>query len=196
MKKCIKSWFTLIELSVAVTIFFVLALAVYAPYNYYWNKMRLKMSVKTTVQFLYDARNMAINWTIGTDDNLSIGVYLDNSDINKNKLNIISYPYSYPDSTHPIDLPWGIDTDIKILKTHNLQKGVQIDGINWEDNMLFFFHAITWESKYYNWSLWSLSEFDTSLDSEINIDFSYKWSISPNLISKITYFTNTNIVDY
>ena len=193
MKKCIKSWFTLIEFVVAITIFFILALATYAPYSYYWNKIRLKQSVKATVQFLYDARNMAINWTIWTTENLSIWVYLDKND--KNKINIISYPYTYSGSL--IDLPWGFDTNIKIIRTYNLQRWIQIDGINWEENMLFFFHAITWESEYYNWTLWvPLSKLDTSLDSEINIDFSYKWSDSPNLISKITYFTKTNIVDY
>ena len=34
-------------------------------------------------------------------------------------------------------------------------------------------------------------------DSEsIDIDFSYKWSSSPNLNKSISYFTLTNIIDY
>ena len=190
MKISIKSWFTLIEFAVSITVFFVLALATYAPYSYYSNKIRLKQSIKEIVQTLYDARNMAINWAIWenwlliSDKNLSVWVYFDIRD-NK-KLKLIFYPYDVKEVD--IIVSWSN------IKTYNLQKGIQIDNINWSDNLLFFFKSITWDVKYYKFdSYWVKREFSWN---EINMNVSYKWTSSPNLKKKITYFTNTNIVDY
>ena len=187
MKTFVKSWFTLVEMVIAISIFFILALAIYAPYSYYWNKIRLKQSVKETVQILYDARNMAVNWTIWSDENLSVWVYLDTQNINK--LKIVQYSHDIEDLNIDENWAWTI-------REYSLQRWIQIDSINnWWTNLLFFFEAITWNTKYYTFdnSLWTRDEFTWD---EIDIDFSYKWSESPRLQSEIIYFTNTNIADY
>jgi len=62
----------LIEFVIAITIFFILAVASYAPYSYYGNKARLKQTTRETNQLLYEARNMAINGSITSSGNLSV----------------------------------------------------------------------------------------------------------------------------
>jgi prepilin-type N-terminal cleavage/methylation domain-containing protein len=56
-----KSAFTLIELMITITIIVVLTMVTYAPYNYYQNKAKLKVSLREIGQLLYEARNMAVN---------------------------------------------------------------------------------------------------------------------------------------
>jgi prepilin-type N-terminal cleavage/methylation domain-containing protein len=56
-----KKAFTLIELMIAITIIVILTMASYAPYTYYQNKAKLKVTSREISQLLYEARNMAIN---------------------------------------------------------------------------------------------------------------------------------------
>jgi prepilin-type N-terminal cleavage/methylation domain-containing protein len=61
MKNKNKLAFTLIELVIAMTIFFILVTMSYIPYNYYINKAKIRTSIREISQSLYEARNMAIN---------------------------------------------------------------------------------------------------------------------------------------
>jgi prepilin-type N-terminal cleavage/methylation domain-containing protein len=61
MKFLQKKAFTLIELLIAITIFFILTLITYVPYNFYMNKVKVRNTIKEISQSLYEARNMAIN---------------------------------------------------------------------------------------------------------------------------------------
>jgi prepilin-type N-terminal cleavage/methylation domain-containing protein len=63
MKKYIKNnkAFTLIEFMVAITIMAIMLLIVYAPYSYYSNKAKVKITSKEISQILFEARNMAIH---------------------------------------------------------------------------------------------------------------------------------------
>jgi prepilin-type N-terminal cleavage/methylation domain-containing protein len=63
--------FTLIELMVAITIFFVMLGAAYAPYQYYMNKAKVRNTMKEISSSLYEARNMAVNGTT-SGSNISI----------------------------------------------------------------------------------------------------------------------------
>ena len=182
-----KKAFTLIELMIALTIVAIVTMASYAPYNYYKNKAKLKNTASKITQLLYDSRNMAINGMVGIDWNVSVWVYFDSSD--NNKVHI----YSYPHDISQVDISNLEIGDIKNIKTIYLDNGVQIDWIEWNDNLLFFFDSISWDVKYYKWNWWVRS---LITDNEVVINFSYKWSTSPNLNKSISYFTSTNIIDY
>ncbi|MFC1798000.1 prepilin-type N-terminal cleavage/methylation domain-containing protein [Patescibacteria group bacterium] len=56
-----KKAFTMIELMITITIIGILTMVTYAPYNYYQNKGKLKITAREVSQLLYEARNMAIN---------------------------------------------------------------------------------------------------------------------------------------
>ncbi len=186
---CMKSkkWFTLIELVIAFTIVAIVSMASYAPYNYYRNKAKLKNTASKITQTLYEARNMAVNWIVWIDWNVSIWVFFDT--INNNQINI----YSYPHDIDQVNISYIESSDIKKIKTIYLDKWIQIDSIEWNNNLLFFFDSIWWDVKYYTWN-WAART--SVIDNEVQIDFSYKWSTSENLKKKIYYFTSTNIIDY
>ena len=56
-----KKAFTLIELIISITIVVILTVTSYAPYSYYQNKAKLKITTREISQLLYDSRNMAMN---------------------------------------------------------------------------------------------------------------------------------------
>lgn len=179
--------FTLIELMITITIIAIVSLASYAPYNYYKNKAKLRNSASKITQILYDSKNMATNGMVWIDWNVSIWVYFDSN--NNNEINIYSYPYNINhNNISNIE-----STDVKKIKSIYLDKWIQIDNIEWNPNLLFFFDSISWDVKYYkwNWATRSLINY-----SKVGINFSYKWSTSPNLKKSISYFTSTNIIDY
>ena len=181
--------FTLIELLVSMTIFFVVVMVTYIPYNYYQNKAKLRQSTKEISQSLYEARNMAINWT-SSGSNLSVWLYFDSSDSSKNSLSFLSYPYSFTWSQITNNIWW----QVNLIKTIELQPWIEINTVNWEPNWLFFFEAINGKWKYYYWdSSWIRNDI---VSREIDLGFSYKNSSSPNLKKEIKYYTETNIVDY
>ena len=181
--------FTLIELVVSMTIFFVIVMATYVPYSYYQNKSKISQSTKEIIQSLYEARNMAINWT-SSGSNLSIWLYFDSRKAHKGSIRFLSYPYTFTWSQIARE-PWG---QVNLLKTINLQTWIEINSIDAKSNWLFLFDAISWKGKYYYWdSFWNKKEI---LTPEIKINFSYKNSDSPNLKKEIIYYTKTNIADY
>ena len=184
-----KKAFTLIELIVVILIIAVLMLLSYAPYNYFQNKAKLKNTTREVSQLLYESRNMALNWSIWSVWNVTIGVYFDTSSLEKNKIKVFSYPFDI-DELNIINIEWW---DIKLVKTLILQKWIQLDSIESKTNFLFVFEAITGDTKYYSWDGWWRS---VVTEDDIDIDVSFKWSTSSNLQKTITYFTNTNIIDY
>ena len=73
MKKIFKiRAFTLIELIVAMAIFFIIVAVTYIPYSYYEVKQRVKVGAKQVSQTLYEARNMAINGQSSNNQNVSV----------------------------------------------------------------------------------------------------------------------------
>ncbi len=185
MKKNNK-WFTLIELMIVISISILLMVSIYAPYSYYWNKAKLKISKTQIAKAIYQARNMAIYWLNNWNKNNSIWVYFDNSDINKNYIKIYSYPYDYSWPKNNFS-----NSSIQLVRKIKLQSWVWITKINSQNNALFYFHAISWTGSYYFYNPVQ-NEFS---DKKIIINFSFKNSW-PNLSSKDVYYTLTNIVDY
>lgn len=183
-----KKAFTLIELMISITIVVLLTLTAYAPYNYYQNKAKLKISVREVSQALHEARNMAVNWVIWLNSNVSVWVYME-SGLTNNQLKFYSYPYDIENT----DIFYEETSDIKLLKKIELDKGVQVDDISWKENILFYFQAITWSWYYYTWDWPSRSSL---VEDTIDINLSYKWSSSDTLKRKVSYFTSTNITDY
>lgn len=188
MKKRMELWFTLIELVVAMSIFFIMIISTYVPYAYYNKKANLNMAVKDISQSLYSARNMAINWTSDASSNRSIWVYFDTTGENKGKIRFFSYPYNFSWPSIVVEET----TDVQIIKTISLPKNIQIDKLGEQNNWLFFFNAISWEAWYYYYNPDKV-EF---LQDKIKIEVSYKGATGINLKKEIIYNTKTNIVDY
>lgn len=181
--------FTLIELMISITIVVILTMATYAPYNYYQNKAKLKVTTREISQLLSEGRNMAMNWSVWEFWNSTIGVYFDSTELEKNTIKLFSYPHDI----NEIDISNIEEGDIRLSKILKLQWGVEIDSISWKENMLFLFDAITWDIRYYTWN-WIRKE---KIDEDVvKIDFSYKNVTSENLKRRISYFTSTNIIDY
>lgn len=184
-----KKAFTLIELMIAITIVVILTMSAYAPYNFYQNKAKLKVSAREVWQVLYEARNMAINWAVWTSWNVSIWVYFSTELSEFNEIKIFSYPYDMD----TLNISFTESPEIKLIKTLKLRDWIKIDDVDWKTNLLFFYDSITWKITYYNWNSGIKNQVDKSI---IPIKISYKWSTSPSLNKTINYFTNTNIIDY
>ncbi|NCO31343.1 prepilin-type N-terminal cleavage/methylation domain-containing protein [bacterium] len=56
-----KKAFTLFELIVAISIVMILMMMTFAPYSYFQNKAKLKLSAREISQSFYEARNMAVS---------------------------------------------------------------------------------------------------------------------------------------
>jgi len=187
----LKKWFTLIELMITITVIWIISLAAYAPYWYYEKKAKLRNTASLITQVLYEARNKAINWVVWINGNVSIWVLFDSH--NKNEINIFSYPYNI-DYTH---ISYSETSEVKKIKTVYLDEWIQIDSIEWGDDLLFFFNSIDWKIKYFKkWPTWLIVHVTWSTYDDIWINFSYMWSNSINLKKSISYFTSTNIIDY
>lgn len=184
-----RKWFTLIELIISITIIVLLTMSTYIPYSYYQNKAKLKITSREITQALYEARNMAINWSINNIWNVSIWVYFDTSISSLNEIKIYSYTFDIETNQISIIEWWNVE----LIKTIKLQNWIQLENITSKDNVLFYFESITWKLISYTWNSWIKTPI---LDNVMPITFSYKWSTSPNLRKTINYFTNTNIIDY
>jgi hypothetical protein len=128
---------------------------------------------------------MAIFWLDDWTSNKSVWVYFDNNS-SKNSIKVYSYPFDFSWQKNDFS-----NSSIKKIKEIKLQKDIQIDKINSQNNALFYFQAISGTWSYYYFTPWQ-NEF---LSKQIEIKLSYKWD-NKNLIWGITYYTNTNIVDY
>ncbi len=193
MNKQSTSWFTLIELIVAMSIFFIMVISTYVPYNYYSQKAKLNVVVKEISQSLYNARNIAINWSSNNIWNTSIWIYFDTTTWNNSQIKYFTYPYSFSGSQIIPKQIW----DIKILKTIKFSGPIEINTLWWKENGLFFFSSITWSGWYYYYDDNPVVNSKHSFNSDnIIINVSYRWTDASWLSKEIIYNTRTNIVDY
>jgi hypothetical protein len=159
------------------------------------NKAKVKSASREISQALYEARNMAINWN-SRGSNISIWVYFDSSNTEKNKIKFLSYPYNFS----WLQIQKDTDSNIKLLKTYSLGDKIWIQKISSAsnsnmDNILFFFPSISWEPKIFYWDWFNLRQEIT--DNDLDIYYSFNWAnIWTPLSNKITYFRETNITDY
>jgi len=180
--------FTLIELLISMTIFFIIVIASYVPYNFYMNKVKVRNTIREISQSLYEVRNMAINW-ISNVSNVSMWLYIDVEN-NPNLLQFYSYPYTFTWSQITNEL----GSDIKLVKSYELIDWININSIDWQKKFLFIFDSISWDGKYYYFNESWKQKF---VWDEVEILFSYKnATIGSPLSWKLKYFTKTNIVDY
>ncbi len=185
-----KKWFTLVELMVAMTIFFIIVWATYMNFSYYQNKMNLKLTSKDISQALYWARNLAINWLDSSSWNVSVWVFFDNSTDLKTKIYFYTYPFD-------LDL---ISTDListsekKLFKEVIFHEWVELNNVEWYDKFLFLFESISWSWSYYYWDSTPWKKVFSW--TEIDIKISFKWTDSPVMSKVLKYITWTNIVDY
>ena len=164
--------------------------ATYAPYSHYQKKALLKQGKKEIVQSIYEARNLAINGLEKNDNNVSVGILFDNTSEASSKQ--VTY-YSYPFDTDNANLnPTSLPVE-RIIKTKDLPNNIQIEEINWKKQFLFLFDAINGVWRYYSWAWGILNE---AIDSEIDIDISYKRATTSTLQAEVIYYTNTYIADY
>lgn len=181
-----KKWFTLIELLIAITIFFILVVMSYANYAYYQNIARVKLSLKEISQSINTAKNMAISWYDDNSKNQSIWVYFEKW---SNQVKYYAFDYT---------LTWSdinISNDKTPIKVHNLQSNVNISQITPnKDNIMIFYSAIEAKPEIItfldNWVRQNLS------DSEIKFDVSFKNSTNFPLKRELKYIKQTNLVDY
>ena len=185
-------WFSILELILAITIMSMLITLTYIPYKYYNDKAILKQWSKLISQSLYEARNLAVNGYKETN-NRSIWLYFESGEINT--LKFFSYPFSNDENTALIKaIEWN---DINLIKKIDLPEWLQISWINNEAKFLFYFTAIKWKWKYLYWDN-LLNDTPPSEDygQTIEIITWLKWATTWILTKKITYYTETNIVDY
>ncbi len=183
--------FTLIEVLIVIFILGIMLTATYAPYSHYQKKALLKQWKKEIIQSIYEARNLAINGLADdtTDSNVSVWLYIDTRDAS----NKIMQYYSY-DNLNPDFLPSAFPATwtVNLLKQKDLPNHIQFDSVASWSGALLFFQAITWSGSYYV----DNGSFTRVIDSEIDVNISYKWATTPTLQWSIDYYTNTYIADY
>lgn len=170
----------------------MMLMATYAPYSHYQKKALLKQWVKEVTQSIYEARNLAINGLDVWGSNVSVGLYMDTSDIFNTKMMYYGYNDLDPDF-RPWDFPtpWLIDE----IKAKDLPNSIQFKEIEWGSQFLFFFKAISGDWYYYSNESGSFQPI-VNTDPNIDIKISYKWATTSILQSDITYYTKTYIADY
>lgn len=186
--------FTLMELLIVITILAFLMIVAYTPYSLHQKKAKLKIASREISQNFYTAKSMAVSWKkeIRADDpeeteNKSIGLFLSTQTERNDRIFFYSFPYAIEENDIQLSV-W------EIFKNFTLQDWIKINYLSWYDNLLFYFSAITWELTIYtfrnNWTKEAISE------NKIEIISSYRNASSPVLQRKITYYKNTNIIDY
>jgi len=184
--------FTLIELMITMSIFFILSLSTYLSYSHFQKKALLKQGVKEVVKTIYDARNLAINGLDSGSGNVSIGLYFDMRDPEKqNEILYYSYPFSF---TGAQILPEETK-DIHLLKQYTLPQGVTIDSMDEKKRFLIYFSSPEGKPKYFYWDGGESSKQEVHTD-QLDILVSIENATSPSLQKQIKYYTDGNIADY
>ena len=195
--------FTLIELLIVIMILGMMLTATYAPYSHYQKKALLKQGQKEIVQSIYEARNLAING-LNFDDwanikNVSVWLYMDTSNALKTNLTYFSYPHQTNETS--LGDPTLLPSD-RIIKTKDLPNHIWLDAMErngaplpaGQQQFLFLYNAINGDWRYYAWNwAWGLSEV---IDTEVDVNISYKWATTDSLRDEIIYYTETYIADY
>jgi hypothetical protein len=151
------------------------------------NKAKVQYTNKELSQVIYEAKNMARNWSAQLSSNVSVGIYFDTENTpNSYEL----YTFSHELDTDSLDL-----SDGTLLQKYILQPGIQLDTFHWntDEKWVIFFTSISWSWKIYKGNL--LQIVDPS-ENKIRINYSYKWSQNPALANSLVYFQDTQIIDY
>lgn len=188
MKKT-ASWFTLIELMIAITIFLILVMMTYANYTFYQNIAKVKLSLKEISQSLSRARNMASSWYQKDNINQKIWVLFE-----KEKNIIKYYNFNY-NSWVILDY---LKDDVNLLKQEYLQQNIKISNISlsWSNDLekvLVVFSSIYWTWWFYKVDTTWITEMT---EKEINFTISFKNANSFPLKRWLDYNKITNISDY
>lgn len=179
--KYTKKWFTLIEMLIAMSIFFIIVIMTYVNYAYFQNIARVKISLKEISQSINEARNMAISWYERNWINQSIWVYFDIN--NKNVIKLYSFNYN----------SWITLDSTNLIKDRKIQNNIWINYIWWKDNMMIYFSSIYAKPEMYYFE-WDIK--NTFSGSELEFNVSYGDANSFPLKRELKYFKNTNVVDY
>ncbi len=173
-----KKAFTLIELMVVITIMLILSMMVYAPYQHFQTKQKVRNSAKIVAQTLYESRNLAINGSLTWTWNSSIWVLFSSW---SEDISIFQYPYPHSKSVPSYNDK--IDSS-KLFEKKKLEPWVKI---SWKD-YLFIYDAISWSGNY----LENTNNFnDTNLELSVWMGWADVW----NLNKKIKYYTKTYVAD-
>ena len=184
-------WFTLIEMMIAITIFFIIVVMAYANYSFYQNIASVKIWAKQVSQSIWEARNMSINWFKKNETNQSIWILFDTNADNNKSLKVYSYNYSTWTTEISLD-------DSDIIREISLQRWVELSSLTWNiawniDSIMIYFSSIYWTGGLYKIVDWSLEELEID---DIEISISYKGSTNSLLKRDIRYYKNTNLIDY
>lgn len=179
-----KDWFTLIEMIIAITIFFIFVVWTYVNYAYYQNIAQVKLTLKDISQNLAIARNMSINWIQSGGINQSVWVYFE-----KNGKNMKYFLYNYTGAI--LSISWNSYKEVEFkpnITITNIKAWIQN-----LDNVLILFDSITWKTSFYNYFTDSFIENDSNI---LEIDISFKNATNFPLKRTLKYFKNTSITDY
>jgi type II secretory pathway pseudopilin PulG len=180
--------FTLIELLIWITIFIIVSVLIFSPYTFYMNKAKVKYTTKELSQIIYEAKNMAKNWSAGLLWNVSVWVYFDANNGINNSYTLYRFPHDIMDT--------GINpSSWEIIQTFQLQPWIQIDEFDETNKGMIFFRSISWSWIILKWDPLAIVP-NTSWENEIEIKYSYKGSTNSTLQNSLTYYQNTQIVDY
>lgn len=188
-----KAWFTLIELTIAMTIIAILMVSTYIPYSFVQTKNNISLATKDVSQIISTSHNLARNWLNNEldnrEENIKTAVYIPEWASDK----VLVYWFKHDVENAHLSL-----TDDLIIRELVIGKWISIWEINswWIplDNLVIVFDSITWESRLYekspshsliatwaetaNFKLWKGSD----------------WS-NLQLAKKLRFYTHTNVVD-
>ena len=184
-----RSWFSLIELIIVMTIFIIISLISFAPYAFYMNKAKIQHTDKELSQIIYEAKNMAVNWSTTSSWNTSIWISINSTTWNNSSYELWSYKHDVLESDI-LSFNWNL------IQRYILQPWVEFDNFDWEDKWIIFFRSISWTGIVFKWN-WSYNKVAfTQWENEIEIGYSYKWAEEDALSNTLSYFQDTQIVDY
>ena len=173
-----KEAFTLVELMVVITIMVILSMMVYAPYQHFQTKQKVRNSAKIVSQTLYEARNLAINGSLTGTWNSSIWVLFASW---ATDITLFQYPFedvsglNYADKT---------DQSVYLFENKKLEPWVKI---SWKDYLMIY-EAISGSGVYLeNWSSFT--------NNNLELSVWIWWADTWNLNKKIKYYTKTYVAD-
>lgn len=184
--------FTLIELLIVITIIALLMMVVFVPYSHSQKKAKLRLAWREIAQVFYDAKNMAVSWIKEqideeTDLNSAVGLYMSTYDSENTKVSFYTFPFD-------IEKEYINISNEYLYKEYMLQEWIRINYLSWFKSLLFFFDSIEWNVEILSFENNNLTWYVDNIKIEIML--SYLNSDSASLQKWLTYFRNTNLIDY
>ena len=169
--------FTLVELTIVITIIGIISVSSYIPYAHHQKKILLKQWAREISQSLRDARSLAINGYNTWSGNVNIGLFFASG------ASTIEYFQYWLNETLTLTDIWSTSS----YRTKILPRGVQIDSIDGvAQDVLFTYKAIS--------GSWAVN--GASGTWQIDIQISYDGSTDSVLQKTISYFRESYISDY